>query len=111
MHILDINVVEYILSIFLGVVTPVKDQGYCGSCWTFAATECLESHVAISTGTLFTLSEQQFVSCVENPDQCGGTGGCSGATMELAFEYAMENGLFTEWTYPCGSHTKKSREP
>lgn len=87
-----------------GVVTPVKDQGYCGSCWTFAATECLESHVAISTGTLFTLSEQQFVSCVENPDQCGGTGGCSGATMELAFEYAMENGLFTEWTYPYTSY-------
>lgn len=87
-----------------GVVTPVKDQGYCGSCWTFAATECLESHVAIATGSLFTLSEQQFVSCVENPDECGGTGGCSGATMELAYEYAMSNGLYTEWVYPYTSY-------
>lgn len=86
-----------------GVVTSVKNQGYCGSCWTFAATECLESHVAIATGYLFTLSEQEFVSCVENPDECGGTGGCMGATMELAYEYAMENGLITEWQFPYGS--------
>ena len=84
-----------------GVVTPIKNQGHCGSCWTFSATETLESHVAIATGYLFTLSEQQFVSCVENPEECGGTGGCEGATMEMAFQYAMDNGLTTEWTYPC----------
>ena len=87
-----------------GVVTPIKDQGHCGSCWTFAATECLESKVAIDTGLLFTLSEQEFVSCVENPEQCGGTGGCEGATMELAYEYAMANGLVTEWTTPYTSY-------
>jgi cathepsin L len=87
-----------------GVVTPVKDQGYCGSCWTFSATETLESHLALATGTLFTLSEQEFVSCVPNPDSCGGTGGCAGATMELAFDYAMANGLVTEWTTPYTSY-------
>lgn len=76
-----------------GVVTDVKNQGFCGSCWTFSATEALESAVAIATGELYTFSEQEFVSCVENPDECGGTGGCDGATMELAFEYAMENGM------------------
>jgi len=86
------------------VVTAVKDQGHCGSCWTFAATECLESIVAIETGTLFTLSEQEFVSCVLNPDECGGTGGCEGATMELAYEYAEANGLVTEWTTPYTSY-------
>jgi len=87
-----------------GIVTPVKNQGYCGSCWTFAATEALESAVARDTGYLFTLSEQEFVSCVPNPDECGGTGGCSGATMELAFDYAMENGLVSEWAYPYTSY-------
>jgi cathepsin L len=83
-----------------GVVTSVKNQGHCGSCWTFAATEALESHIAIETGLLFTLSEQEFASCVENPDECGGTGGCEGATMELAYQYAVDNGLVTEWTTP-----------
>lgn len=87
-----------------GVVTSIKDQGHCGSCWSFAATECLESHIALQTGYLFTLSEQEFASCVENPLQCGGTGGCEGATMELAYEYAMENGLVTEWTSPYLSY-------
>lgn len=58
-----------------GVTTPVKNQGMCGSCWAFASTAVLESHIAIRTGTLFSLSEQELVSCVENPMQCGGRGG------------------------------------
>lgn len=88
-----------------GVVTAVKDQGHCGSCWTFAAAETLESHVALATGALFTLSEQEFVSCVPDPQDCGGTGGCEGATAELAFGYAVENGLVSEWTTPYTSYT------
>ena len=75
-----------------GVVTAVKDQGGCGSCWAFAATAVLESHIAIETGTLFNLAPQEFVSCMPNPEKCGGTGGCSGATVDLAFDYAMKNG-------------------
>eukprot|EP00615_Pteridomonas_danica_P010929 CAMPEP_0114340340 /NCGR_PEP_ID=MMETSP0101-20121206/8313_1 /TAXON_ID=38822 ORGANISM="Pteridomonas danica, Strain PT" /NCGR_SAMPLE_ID=MMETSP0101 /ASSEMBLY_ACC=CAM_ASM_000211 /LENGTH=370 /DNA_ID=CAMNT_0001473573 /DNA_START=100 /DNA_END=1212 /DNA_ORIENTATION=- len=87
-----------------GVVTSIKNQGGCGSCWTFSATEALESHIAIETGLLFELSEQEFASCVENPHQCGGTGGCEGATMELAYQYAIDNGLVTEWTTPYISY-------
>lgn len=69
------------------VVTSVKDQGHCGSCWAFAATATLESHVALSTGLLFDLSPQQIAMCSPNPNHCGGTGGCEGATAELAFDY------------------------
>lgn len=86
-----------------GVVTPVKNQGGCGSCWAFSTIETVESHVAISSGVLTELSEQQLVSCVENPDQCGGTGGCSGATMVLGFEYIQKNGIYDEWHYPYQS--------
>lgn len=83
-----------------GVVTPVKNQGSCGSCWAFAATETLESAVAIATGELLELAPQEFVSCAENPNKCGGTGGCAGATAEIAFEYAAANGVVREQDYP-----------
>ena len=75
-----------------GVVSGVKDQGGCGSCWAFASTATMESHVAIETGTLFQLSPQELVSCMPNPKECGGTGGCAGATSELAFQYYVDNG-------------------
>ena len=75
-----------------GVVTGVKDQGGCGSCWAFASTAVMESHVAIATGTLFQLAPQELVSCMPNPLECGGTGGCAGATSELAFQYYVDNG-------------------
>ena len=64
------------------VITPVKDQGQCGSCWAFASTATIESHVALNSGLLFDLSPQQIASCAPNPEQCGGTGGCYGATAE-----------------------------
>lgn len=56
-----------------GVVTPVKCQGFCGSCWAFASTTVLESHIAIETGVLYTLAVQELVSCVDNPRSCGGS--------------------------------------
>eukprot|EP01033_Poteriospumella_lacustris_P013369 gene13369-9573_t len=82
------------------LTTAVKDQGYCGSCWAFAATAVIESHVAISTGLLFDLSPQQIAMCSPNPNNCGGSGGCNGATAEIAFDYvAKSDGLFEEFQY------------
>jgi cathepsin L len=75
-----------------GIVSPVKDQGGCGSCWAFASTAVLESHIALQTGTLFSLSPQELVSCVDNPLDCGGDGGCTGATAELAYDFVAVDG-------------------
>lgn len=83
-----------------GVVTPVKNQGMCGGCWAFSATETLESHIAIETGKLFTLSQQEILDCTPNPDECGGTGGCNGATQELAFAWVETTGITTDADYP-----------
>jgi len=95
-----------------GVVTPVKNQGGCGSCWAFSATEVVESHYAIATGDLLKLAPQAFVNCVQNPQQCGGTGGCEGATMELAFNLTATMGMPLESDLPyrgrdatCTSYT------
>jgi cathepsin L len=87
-----------------GVVTPVKSQGGCGSCWAFATTAMLESHVAIHAGVLFELSTQELVSCMENPLQCGGNGGCTGATAELALEFVRQHGMVQEWEFGYQSY-------
>jgi len=87
------------------IVSAVKDQGRCGSCWTFGTAETIESHFAMANGELMDLSEQQILDCTPNPQQCGGTGGCSGGTAELAFTQIMKmGGLSSEWTYPYISY-------
>jgi len=88
------------------IVTPVKDQGDCGSCWTFATAEVTESYWALATGNLNILSEQQILDCTPNPNHCGGTGGCEGGTAELAWaQITMSGGLSSEWTYPYTSYS------
>jgi len=88
-----------------GVISAVKDQGQCGSCWTFGAAEGLESAWAISTGQLVDLSEQQILDCTPNPQHCGGSGGCEGGTVELAYQMVIQlGGISTEWTYPYISY-------
>lgn len=83
-----------------GAVTAVKNQGGCGSCWAFSATETVESHYAIASGKLLTLAPQTYVNCVQNPNGCGGTGGCEGATMELAFNLTASTGIALESDLP-----------
>ena len=66
-----------------GGVSPVKNQGHCGSCWTFSTTGCLESAHAIHHGNYFNLSEQQLVDCAQDYDNHG----CNGGLPSHAFEY------------------------
>jgi len=87
------------------IITDVKDQGHCGSCWAFASTESIESYWAISTGELSDFSEQNILSCTPNPDDCGGTGGCGGGTAEIAYQTVINNGgIASEWTMPYLSY-------
>jgi len=83
-----------------GVISPVKNQKSCGSCWAFASTETLESHAAIRFGQLPILSPQNIVDCAPNPNHCGGTGGCEGATAEVAYGWVQGSGIALEADYP-----------
>jgi len=78
-----------------GVVTPIKDQGQCGSCWAFSTTGALESGYALSGGSLVSLSEQQYVDCDKFPNL-----GCNGGNMNTAITWAETNDLCTEESYP-----------
>jgi len=84
-----------------GVITDVKNQGDCGSCWTFGTAETLESYWALAGKGLVVLSEQQILDCTPNPNDCGGTGGCEGGTVELAYaRIQVMGGLSLESSYP-----------
>merc|ERR1712025_94236 len=76
-----------------GAVTPVKDQGQCGSCWAFSTTGGLEGAWELSSGNLVSMSEQQFVDCSKQ------NSGCNGGLMETAFSWAKSQNIATESSY------------
>jgi cathepsin L len=95
-----------------GVLSPIKDQGQCGSCWAFSATESLESAYAIFQKTTAPqLSPQNVVSCTPNPYMCGGNGGCDGATAELAFNYVANSGIYMNNVWPYTGTTGTCTKP
>lgn len=91
-----------------GAVTPVKDQGQCGSCWSFSTTGALEGAYYIKYGELKSFSEQQLVSC-DNLSNGGKDHGCNGGLMDNAFVWISKNGgLCLSESYPYVSGTTKS---
>jgi len=80
-----------------GVISPIKNQGGCGSCVPFAATACLESsHALWHNNQILDLSEQELIDCSKG----NGNAGCAGGTYVPTFEYLKNNGQTTEGEYP-----------
>ena len=85
-----------------GAVTPVKNQGSCGSCWAFSAVANIEGLHQIQSGKLVAFSESELVDC-DNVDK-----GCNGGLMDNAFKWLHENGgLNTEDDYPYEAKKEK----
>jgi len=91
-----------------GAVTDVKNQGQCGSCWSFSTTGALEGAYFVKYGTLPSFSEQQLVDC-DIRTNGGKDHGCNGGLMDNAFAWIEKNGgLCAESEYPYTSGTTKA---
>eukprot|EP00929_Paragymnodinium_shiwhaense_P111736 TRINITY_DN80024_c0_g1_i1.p1 TRINITY_DN80024_c0_g1~~TRINITY_DN80024_c0_g1_i1.p1 ORF type:complete len:440 (-),score=105.91 TRINITY_DN80024_c0_g1_i1:96-1415(-) len=85
----------------------IRDQGNCGSCWAVSAVEALEAQLqrhGLADRSL-QLSPQALVDCVPNPQHCGGSGGCEGATGELAYAFVRDHGIPAESDLPYNAKT------
>jgi C1A family cysteine protease len=79
-----------------GAVSPVKNQGSCGSCWAFGTTGAIESANKIKTGQMVLLSEQQLVDCAGS----SGNQGCNGGLPSSAYNWIRANGICSAADYP-----------
>lgn len=77
----------------LGKVTPIKNQGPCGSCWAFSATAAVESAFLSVHNESLNLSEQELVDCADGY-------GCSGGWINKALDYYTDTGVSSECNYP-----------
>lgn len=96
-------------------MTPVKNQGHCGSCWAFSATAAVETNINLyyNQHANFDLSEQDIVSC----SGASSVGGCSGGWPDKALKYTKDSGICTESCFPyqaqniaCGSKCSTSAD-
>lgn len=89
-----------------GAVTPIQNQGFCGSCWAFASTGAVESAYFLKTGQLTPLSQQELLDCSKQ----FGTSGCDGGEMVDAYSYiSARGGLETATAYPYEEKDRKCR--
>ena len=84
-----------------GAVTPIKNQGQCGSCWAFSAVMAVEGDYEINTGDLKSFSEQNLMDCDT------ASNGCNGGLMDNAFEYIMKHGICSEADDPYLARDEK----
>eukprot|EP00933_Yihiella_yeosuensis_P052836 TRINITY_DN50965_c0_g1_i1.p1 TRINITY_DN50965_c0_g1~~TRINITY_DN50965_c0_g1_i1.p1 ORF type:complete len:445 (+),score=92.41 TRINITY_DN50965_c0_g1_i1:97-1431(+) len=86
------------------------NQKSCGSCWAVASITVLKAHAEIYKSSQRSFSAEELVACVGNPRHCGGSGGCQGATVELAMNYTLWHGMNTEAEFPYNAHDESCKK-
>merc|ERR1719409_1666814 len=99
------NLADSIDWVAKGAVTPIKNQGQCGSCWAFSTTGSTEGAYQIAGNPLTSLSEQDLVDCSSSY----GNMGCNGGLMDNGFKYIEAHGIATEQSYPYTAKTGKCK--